>query len=211
MKRATLSPAIGALTVCVTSVLTWSTSHAIPPYLNDWQSTYPDSLTDDNLDVGSGSACQVCHASSSGGQPWNAYGWAIRERVEGGMTILEALAAVEPLNSDADPGSCSNIDEIDGNTQPGWTPGSNNTFYFGDGTPMPDQPPPPDASVNGLDLMDPCCPEDLGGDGSVGTTDLLDLLAAWGTDPGGPPDFDGDGDVSTTDLLQLLAAWGTCP
>ncbi len=55
------------------------------------------------------------------------------------------------------------------------------------------------------------CPWDLDGDGSVSTVDLLDLLAAWGTDPGGPPDFDGDNNVSTPDLLILLANWGPCP
>ncbi len=54
------------------------------------------------------------------------------------------------------------------------------------------------------------CPWDLDGNGSVGITDLLALLAAWGTDPGGPPDFDGDGNVGVTDLLTLLANWGPC-
>ncbi len=57
----------------------------------------------------------------------------------------------------------------------------------------------------------PSCTGDLDGDGSVGASDLLTLLAAWGTDPGGPPDFDGDGNVGASDLLILLAAWGPCP
>jgi hypothetical protein len=55
------------------------------------------------------------------------------------------------------------------------------------------------------------CPWDLDGSGSVGISDLLDLLAAWGTDPGGPPDFNGDGTVGISDLLELLANWGNCP
>ncbi|MHC4414589.1 MAG: hypothetical protein ACYS0G_04830 [Planctomycetota bacterium] len=55
------------------------------------------------------------------------------------------------------------------------------------------------------------CPWDLDGDGSVGVADLLQLLAAWGSDPGGPPDFDGDGFVGVTDLVALLGAWGECP
>ena len=54
------------------------------------------------------------------------------------------------------------------------------------------------------------CPADLDGDGSVGITDLLALLGAWGTDPGGPPDFDGDNTVGILDLLTLLANWGPC-
>ena len=52
------------------------------------------------------------------------------------------------------------------------------------------------------------CSADVDGDGTVGTTDLLELLAQWGTNPGGPPDFDGDGNVGTTDLLFLLGDWG---
>ena len=53
------------------------------------------------------------------------------------------------------------------------------------------------------------CPWDVDGTGDVGTTDLLVLLAAWGT--GGPGDFTGDGVVGTADLLELLAHWGPCP
>ncbi|MHC4415914.1 MAG: hypothetical protein ACYS0G_11580 [Planctomycetota bacterium] len=55
------------------------------------------------------------------------------------------------------------------------------------------------------------CPWDLDGDDSVGISDLLALLAAWGTNPGGPPDFNGDGTVGISDLLELLANWGQCP
>jgi hypothetical protein len=54
------------------------------------------------------------------------------------------------------------------------------------------------------------CPGDFDGDGDVDTSDLLILLAAWGT-AGPQGDVDGDGDVDTADLLALLAAWGECP
>ncbi len=62
-------------------------------------------------------------------------------------------------------------------------------------------------------LVQPCPwdVEPMGGDGIVGITDLLVLLAQWGTDPGGPPDFDGDGNVGIVDFLELLAHWGPCP
>ncbi|MHC4303646.1 MAG: thrombospondin type 3 repeat-containing protein [Planctomycetota bacterium] len=60
------------------------------------------------------------------------------------------------------------------------------------------------------EICTPPCPEDLDGDGTVGITDFLVLLAQWGTDPGGPPDFDGDGTVGITDFLVLLANWGPC-
>jgi hypothetical protein len=56
-------------------------------------------------------------------------------------------------------------------------------------------------------------PGDLDGDGMVGITDLLLLLAAWGPCPDPCPpscaaDFDGDCAVGIIDLLVLLANWG---
>ena len=80
---------------------------------------------------------------------------------------------------------------------------------------------PPDAAHNVRSLNEaaetvaqfrptvvPECPGDLDGDGQVGITDFLQLLAAWGT-PGG--DVDGDGTTDITDFLLLLAGWGPCP
>ena len=66
-----------------------------------------------------------------------------------------------------------------------------------------------DDNFNGI--PDECeCLWDIDGDLTVGVTDFLGLLGAWGSDPGGPPDFDGDGDVGITDLLALLGHWGPC-
>ena len=53
------------------------------------------------------------------------------------------------------------------------------------------------------------CPWDLDGSGTVGLSDLLELLADWGC-VGCPADFDGGG-VGVSDLLVLLANWGPCP
>jgi hypothetical protein len=53
-------------------------------------------------------------------------------------------------------------------------------------------------------------PADLNGDGQVGTTDLLMLIAAWGPcdDCGDcPADLDNDCTVATGDMLLLLAFW----
>ena len=58
------------------------------------------------------------------------------------------------------------------------------------------------------DCSQPAQTCDLDGDGVVGTSDLLLLLGAWGSDPGGPPDFDLDGNVGSADLLELLGNWG---
>jgi thiol-disulfide isomerase/thioredoxin len=57
----------------------------------------------------------------------------------------------------------------------------------------------------------PPCPWDLSGDGNVFVTDLLLLLASWGSCEGCPADFSGDGLVNVTDLLALIANFGPCP
>ncbi len=61
----------------------------------------------------------------------------------------------------------------------------------------------------------PPCPADIDGDDIVNVTDLLLLLAQWGTtDPTKAditgPDGEPDGIVDVHDLLALLAAWGPC-
>ena len=55
------------------------------------------------------------------------------------------------------------------------------------------------------------CPWDLDGNGVVGASDLLELLASWGPCKGCPADFDSSGNVGASDLLALLANWGPCP
>ena len=40
---------------------------------------------------------------------------------------------------------------------------------------------------------------------------LGDPARQWGPNPGGPPNFDGDGNVGVSDFLALLANWGPCP
>lgn len=68
---------------------------------------------------------------------------------------------------------------------------------------------------DGLDSASGCsCPWDLNGNGNVGASDLLALIAAWGPCPPAPAacpaDFDHDGSVGASDLLALLASWGPC-
>ena len=60
--------------------------------------------------------------------------------------------------------------------------------------------------------MLPLCLADVNDDNSVNVTDLLSLLAAWGSCAAPcPPDINSDGNVNVTDLLALLGAWGACP
>jgi len=81
---------------------------------------------------------------------------------------------------------CSNLsDQIHG----GWTDAGNN------------------------EIADQCtapCPADLNGDGEVGVTDLLELIAAWGHS-NSPADVNNDGLVDVSDLLELVGSWGICP
>jgi hypothetical protein len=66
------------------------------------------------------------------------------------------------------------------------------------------------ANTDGPYVQVNCNAADFDGDDSVGVTDFLIMLAAWGNTPGCPPDLDGGG-VGVTDFLELLANWGPCP
>lgn len=50
-------------------------------------------------------------------------------------------------------------------------------------------------------------PGDVDGDGLVGFSDLLAVLASWGKCGGCPADLDGNGTVDFSDLLSVLAGW----
>ncbi len=75
-----------------------------------------------------------------------------------------------------------------------------------------------DAVVDGtvLTLLIPACdgapcPADLDCDGTIGFSDLLVLLMAWGECGRCPADLDGNDEVGDSDLRILLSAWGPCP
>ena len=59
-----------------------------------------------------------------------------------------------------------------------------------------------------------CCPADFDGDGTVGASDLAQLLGSWGPyapcPPFAPADFNEDCGVNAADLAQLLGDWGPC-
>jgi hypothetical protein len=123
-------------------------------YATDFFFNYPSSQSDDNVLGGTGKTCQLCHRDSNGGEPWNGYGWDIKQLVDGGMSASDAMLAVEALDSDGDPGGTSNIDEINGGNQPGWTNGPNNTIFFDDGSTQTGQL-PPSGILGDLDPVDP--------------------------------------------------------
>lgn len=87
--------------------------------LSSWRSTYPNSTSADNL----ASECTLCHTDKF--SEFNGYGWDYR-------TNGRSFSAIESLNSDGDPSGASNLDEINANTQPGWTDGPNNAINGGE-------------------------------------------------------------------------------
>lgn len=52
------------------------------------------------------------------------------------------------------------------------------------------------------------CPSDVDGNGSVGVTDLLEVLADWGCMGSCAGDINGDNVTDVVDMLQVLADWG---
>lgn len=114
MRRSTLLAltALGAMGVI-------ADAHAFSSLLSSWRSQYPGSSSADNL----ADPCHLCHAPSSRSY-FNAYGWAL---VQNGRDF----AAAESLNSDGDPTGATNLEEINANTQPGWTTGANNLINGG--------------------------------------------------------------------------------
>ena len=110
--------------------------------------------------------------------------------------VLVAGSVVNPTGLDFVPG-----DDIDCNLNllPDSCDIANGTSKDSNGNGIPDECEPP-----GI-------PGDIDGDGAIGLSDLLILLASWGpcADCGDcPADLDGDCTVGLSDLLILLANWG---
>ncbi|MDP7009053.1 MAG: hypothetical protein QGI78_05730 [Phycisphaerales bacterium] len=57
---------------------------------------------------------------------------------------------------------------------------------------------------------DGVCDADVSGDGNVNVTDLLAIVASWGSCNSCDEDVNGDGEVDVTDLLSVVDAWGPC-
>ncbi len=97
-------------------------------FLTTWRGIYPSS-TSSNV-VG----CATCHVGTGGGNPWNAYGWAVRQAYYGSAAsnIVAAIRSVE--GNDADGDGSTNLIEITANTLPGWRKGNVHISYFKNNT-----------------------------------------------------------------------------
>jgi hypothetical protein len=139
--RSTLRAAGAALLCSAAMFVSARPAQANGSFLNTWQGIYPASSSDDNIIGGTGSSCALCHFTTSGGSSWNAYGWKIRQGLQGGQTLSNSILSAELLDSDVDPTGSINLAEIFASTQPGWTPGPNNTRYNSSGTVTGQNPP----------------------------------------------------------------------
>ena len=116
-------------------LITNQTSFGFSSFLNTWRGIYPTSTSDDAI------GCATCHVSTGGGNPWNAYGWSVRQAYTGtsNSNITTAIRAVE--GNDADGDGSANIVEIRANTLPGWTKGDFNSYFFKNGNVTNGNPP----------------------------------------------------------------------
>ncbi len=177
---------------------------------NAWSDLYPSSQSGINVTDGTGKNCSFCHETSSGGNGWNGYGWAVKAGMDAGLSATNAILAVEGNDSDGE--GNSDIDEINVSSQPGWTSGANAIYYKDGSTGSASAP----AGI--LGNLDPGTgPVDADGDGYDDTVDCDDNDAS--VNPGAaeicdngidedcdgfddvcqPADNDGDGYDETVD------------
>ncbi|MEJ2407694.1 MAG: PKD domain-containing protein, partial [Candidatus Thiodiazotropha sp.] len=148
------------------------TAHAYSSDLREWRSTYPSSGVADNLS----DPCKLCHGSAR--NLLNGYGWDYLNSND--------FSAIESLNSDNDPSGTSNLDEINGNSQPGWTEGANNSIKSIDGALVTIDFDPPQITAGTIDPTATNQPPvaDIGGpySGTVNTGIEFDASASSDSD-----------------------------
>jgi len=140
--------------VALAVLLVPAPSMAFPFIASQWQGIYQTpagpcgvaSQSMQNVIAGTGSACQMCHRDSTGGEPWNPYGFALRQT---GIDFF----GVEGLNSDADSTGASNLDEICADTQPGWNADGTNLVFFRDGSTQPANAPVVDGDLDPMNNL----------------------------------------------------------
>lgn len=118
-----LRKALALFAIYCAGLLCSASAYAFPSVLDQWRLRYATSNSDEVQ-------CQLCHQSSGGGDPWNAYGNSLNERITNAFNNTQvqiALAQVE--DEDADGDGISNLDEINDGFQPGWTIGNGNQLF----------------------------------------------------------------------------------
>jgi hypothetical protein len=175
---------------------------AFPMYYDAWVARYPTSTIPMRMETILGAGCFTCHLPTSFGDEGTCYRLDIRDRLHAGMTIEEALAAVEPLDSDGD--GVSNLEEIlepraDMPGQVGYHPG-----LVGPMGRTPCGPIPNDPITNQLET--PPCAADFNQDGLANSQDYFDFLTAFFAQSPAA-DFNHDGVVNSQDYFDFLTAF----
>ena len=170
-----LHPITTAALVVMAVVCLTSPASADGGILGAWNGVYPASQSESNA-AGAGSSCMLCHEDTSP-LNYNPYGWRIKQFKDSGMSDAAAVMAAMPFDSDGDPTGTTNDDECTTNTQPGYTPGPNNTYYSNNGSQTNNQLPPSGILGN----LDPPMGTwtDLGG-GKAGTGGAVPVLTGTG-------------------------------
>lgn len=141
--------------VAMTFIASIDPAQARSSFFTTWDNMYPNSQSDDVLINATGRNCQLCHESSSGGGTWNGYGWDMKVWLDSGLTIDQAITAIESTNSDLDSAGSTNLEEINAGSQPGWTIGDNLIYDKNGGSFLV----PPPAGVAPLDPVTEVFPD----------------------------------------------------
>lgn len=118
------------------------------------------------------------------------------QKLSGQSYNRQSISTVNPV-SKITSGGLSDKDEEDD-----WSGGGNQDsgpLFAGTG-----------GTMDQINIVIPSCVGDFNDDGAVDITDLLSLIAAWGTCESCPEDLNTDGVVDVSDLLAVIAAWGSC-
>ncbi len=134
--------------ITIALLVACNTTFASPQFLAEWKNIYPFSLSSQRN-------CQLCHANAEGGEPWNPYGFEIRDiylEQFGSTQISLAIRSVEQNNSDNDPQGRSNIEEINAGSDPGWAIEPINRWIFKNGDVFTNKPSPFSAPASSEEL-----------------------------------------------------------
>lgn len=208
MGRSVMAAAVVAVTA---GALLTEDAAAWPPYLQEWQTKYPDSTLPDRMEQQFGDGCFVCHSPAGYGFNGNCYREDLRDLLIDGHTILEALDIADGMDSDGDGftnGEQITMAHAELPGEIGYNPGLSGCFGNDECGPDPDVP---WTGVSESPAVSPAIVGDLNCDGVVNTEDLFLLLSEWGACSGSGAciaDLSDDDVVDTEDLFILLGNWG---